>query len=179
MKPPHSPFALSIRPETGADEAAIHAVVTAAFGRDDEARLVSALRQTEHFIGALSLVAERDARIVGHILFTRIDIRTPWHDVPALALAPLAVHPENQHSGIGARLVRDGLQRCRELGHAIVIVLGHPEYYPRFGFSPARPQGVEAPFPVRNEAFMALALTPEALQGVSGVVRYPAPFVEV
>ena len=96
--------------------------------------------------------------------------------LPALALAPMAVHPEFQSQGIGSRLVREGLERCRNLGHRIVVVVGHPEFYPRFGFTPARAKGLEAPFPVPDEAFMVTELVPGALDGVSGMIVYPAPF---
>jgi len=96
--------------------------------------------------------------------------------LPALALAPLAVHPEFQNQGIGSRLVGEGLARCRNLGHKIVVVVGHPEFYPRFGFTSARAKGLEAPFPVPDEAFMVTKLVPRALDGVSGMIVYPAPF---
>jgi len=103
---------------------------------------------------------------------------TPLGD-GALALATLAVRPELQNQGIGSELVRDGLERCRNLGHRIVVVVGHPKYYPRFGFSPARAQSLEAPFPVPDEAFLVLELVAGALTGVAGMVRYPPPFGEM
>jgi predicted N-acetyltransferase YhbS len=96
--------------------------------------------------------------------------------LPALALAPMAVRPEFQNLGIGSRLIREGLERCRNLGHKIVIVAGHPEYYPRFGFTSSRAKGLEAPFPVPDEAFMVIELIPGALDSVSGMIVYPAPF---
>ena len=170
---------VDIRAETAADHAAISQVTRLAFGRDDEARLVDALRASSAFIPALSLVAEIGQRIVGHILFTAIHIQAPGAAIAALALAPLAVQPAHQRQGIGSQLVRAGLDRARELDHAIVIVLGHPEYYPRFGFSSARARGVNPPFPTRDEAFMVLELQPHALDGVSGVVEYSAPFAAV
>jgi putative acetyltransferase len=95
---------------------------------------------------------------------------------PALALAPMAVHPEFQNQGIGSRLVMEGLERYRSLGHRIVVVLGHPKYYPRFGFTSARAKGLEAPFPVPDEAFMVAELVPGGLDTVSGMTVYPAPF---
>lgn len=167
----------TIRAETPADAEAISEVNRLAFGRENEARLVEAIRDTPGFIPALSLVAERDGRVVGHILFSRIAIRTDkGQEVPALALAPVAVLPEYQGQGIGSTLIRAGLDRARALGHRIVVVVGHPNYYPRFGFTSARAQGLEAPFPVSDPAFMALALTPGALDGVHGVVVYPEVF---
>lgn len=168
--------AVTIRPERERDHQAIHAVTAAAFGREEEALLIRRLRESEAFIPPLSLVAVAERRVVGHVLFTRVGIESPAGAVPALALAPLSVLPEFQDRGIGARLVREGLKRSRQLGHTIVVVVGHPSYYPRFGFSPARAGGLEAPFPVPDEAFMALALVPRALDGISGTVRYPPPF---
>ena len=88
----------------------------------------------------------------------------------------MAVLPDCQRQGIGTQLVNRGLEACRRLGHSIVVVVGHPQYYPRFGFTPAAPYNIEAPFPVPDETFMVQALTPEALDGVSGIVRYPASF---
>jgi len=167
----------TIRAETPADIEAISEVNRLAFGRENEARLVETIRDTPGFIPALSLVAERDGRVVGHVLFSRIAIRTGGGpDIPALALAPVAVLPEHQGQGIGAALIRTGLDRARDLGHRIVVVVGHPNYYPRFGFTPARAQGLEAPFPVSDPAFMALALVPGALDGVHGLVVYPEAF---
>ncbi len=167
---------ITIRPERDGDHQAVHDLTAAAFGREDEALLVRRLRQSDAFIPPLSLVAVAEGRVVAHVLFTRVGIESPAGAVPALALAPLSVRPEFQGRGIGMRLVREGLNRCRRLGHTIVVVVGHPSYYPRFGFSSAGARGLEAPFAVPDEAFMALALVPEALDGISGTVRYPPPF---
>jgi len=167
---------ITVRPETTDDHTAIHDVNALAFGREIEAKLVEALRRLPDFIPELSLVAVEAGRVVGHILFSPMVIETKEGAVPALTLAPLAVRPEFQNQGIGSELVRDGLERCRRLGHEIVVVVGHPEYYPRFGFSPARARGLEAPFPVPDEAFLALELVPGALDGVAGTVKFPPPF---
>jgi len=167
---------VSVRPETAAEFAAIREITVSAFGRDNEARLIETLRGAPDFIPALSLIALRDGRAVGHILFTPVRIRTATGAVPALALAPMAVRPELHKQAIGSALVRDGLAKCRRLGHRIVIVVGHANYYPRFGFSPARASGLEAPFPVPDASFMALALVPGALDGVQGMVEYPPAF---
>ncbi len=166
-----------IRAEQVGDRAAIHAVNTQAFGRDNEARLVDLLRVSPAFIPELSLVAIDAARVVGHILFSRIHIRTAERDVPALALAPMAVLPERHRQGIGSALIRSGLDACRRLGQQIVVVVGHPRYYPRFGFSSARAKGLEAPYP--DAAFMVQELTPGALDGVHGTVEYPQEFAAV
>jgi putative acetyltransferase len=170
---------ISIRPETPADRAAIRTVNLLAFGRENEARLVERLRASTAFIAELSLVAEENREVIGHILFSSIRIRTPAEAVAALALAPMAVHPGQQRHGIGSTLVRRGLDECRRLGHRIVVVVGHPKYYPRFGFVSARSRGLEAPFPVPDAAFMVLEITPHSLTGGYGVVEYPGPFGEV
>ena len=151
-------------------------VVTDAFGQEDEARLVDALRGSGAFIPELSLVAVDGAAIVGHVLFTRIAIREEGSSHPGLALAPVAVAPSHQRRGIGSALIRRGLEVARELGHGVVIVVGHASYYPRFGFVPAVPRGIRAPFPVDDASFMALALRPGALEGIRGTVEYAAPF---
>jgi putative acetyltransferase len=170
---------MTVRPEQPADYAAIADVSRAAFRQDNEARLIAALRKSAGFDPELSLVAVRDDVIVGHILFSRILIESESSEVPALALAPMAVLPALQREGIGSQLVAEGLESCRRAGHRIVIVVGHPDYYPRFGFVPAGPLGLRAPFPVPSEAFMALELVAGALDGVHGTVRYPPPFEEV
>lgn len=151
-----------------------------AFGLANEARLVEKVRASSGFDPNLSLVAVEDAEVVGHILFSPIRIEADDGGItPATALAPMAVSPGHQRRGIGSALVRRGLDACREAGHAIVVVLGHAEYYPRFGFERASRYGIRAPFDVPDEAFMVLALTPAALDGVRGVVRYPPAFDDV
>jgi len=169
---------ITIRPETAEDYAAIREVNLLAFGQEIEPRLVEALRESPDFIPELSLVAIEGGQVVGHILFSPMVIETKDGAVPALTLAPLAVRPEFQNQGIGSQLVRRGIERCRTLGQRIVVVVGHPTYYPRFGFSPARARGLEAPFPVPDEAFMVLELAPGALDGVAGMVKYPPAFEE-
>ena len=172
-------MATTIRAEQPGDHAAIDEVNRVAFGQANEALLVAKLRQTHGFDPALSLVAIRDGHIVGHILFSPIHIETDRGDIPALALAPMAVVPECQRQGIGCDLVREGLDACARAGHKTVVVLGHAEYYPRFGFTPASQHGLRPPFPAPDNAFMVMALIPSGLDGISGVVRYPAPFQEV
>ncbi len=112
--------------------------------------------------------------------FTRLTVENQQGEVyPVLGLAPVAVLPEYQRLGIGAGLVRRGLEDCRRMGHNVVVLVGHPSYYPRFGFLPAGPLGLELPIPVPEEAFMALELTPGALNGVRGMVKHPTEFDEV
>jgi putative acetyltransferase len=170
---------ITIQPEREEDYTAIHEINVLAFGREDEARLVKKIRERPDFIPELSLVAIKKGEVVGHILFSRITIQSKTGSFPALALAPMAVHPKFQNQGIGSKLVRQGLERCRNQGHKIVVVVGHPQYYPRFGFSSARAKGLEAPFPVPDEVFMVLELGPGALHGSTGMVTYPQEFLDV
>ncbi|WP_400190787.1 GNAT family N-acetyltransferase [Hymenobacter sp. B81] len=168
---------LLIRPETAADFSAVDQVLRQAFPGSQEARLVSALRRRSGFEPALSLVTTLAGPVVGHVLFTPIVIEGAAATTASLALAPVAVRPAFQRRGVGGRLIEAGLAAARQLGYCSVIVLGHPGYYPRFGFEPAGRWGIEAPFAVPAEAFMALELAPGALTGAAGTVRYPAEFV--
>lgn len=171
---------LTIRLEAPIDIAAIHEVNTQAFGRPAEADLVDALRGSDAWIPALSLVAIREEAggevVVGHALFCRIEIDTPEGAVEALSLGPVAVRPERQRAGVGGLLIRAGLEHAEELGFRAVIVLGHPEYYPRFGFLPASRFGITTTYEVPEEAFMALPLRPDGLVNIHGRVRYPPAF---
>ncbi len=161
-----------IRPEMPRDIDTIREVNERAFSRTDEARLVDALRDGGYV--RASLVAEEGGRVVGHILFNELPIVTSGGTVEALALAPLAVVPTHQRRGIGSRLVREGLRACAEAGHRIVVVLGHPEFYPRFGFSAELAGRLRSPF--SGPTFMAIELLTGALEGVEAQVHYPPPF---
>jgi putative acetyltransferase len=163
---------VTIRAEATMDSAMIRQVNEAAFNGVEEADLVESLRRDDLVL--LSLVADLDGRIVGHILFSRMSIDTQSGRLDAVALAPMAVLPEYQRRGIGGRLIRRGLDDLRRLREQIVIVVGHPEYYPRFGFSAAQARSLESPFP--SDAFMTFELRAGALEGVGGRVRYPAAF---
>jgi putative acetyltransferase len=169
---------IEVRTERKEDIEAIHMVNNLAFGQEDEAVLVQRIRESSGFMPELSLVAVKDSQVVGHILFSRIHMDTPKGDVVVLSLAPMAVLPEFQNSGIGSQLVKDGLKKCREMGHTIVVVIGHPEYYPRFGFIPARKKGLDLHFPVPDEAFMVCELVPDALEGIKGLVKFPPEFAD-
>jgi putative acetyltransferase len=162
----------AIRAETPADAAAIRDINCQAFGQPAEADLVEALRAGGY--PRLSLVAERDGRVVGHIMFSDLPIVAAAGTVPALALAPMAVLPQYQRQGVGSSLVQRGLDRCRDAGHRVVVVLGHRAYYPRFGFSPELALRLESPY--AGPSFMALELVAGALDGVTGRVEYPPPF---
>lgn len=154
------------------ERATIRAVNEAAFGGSDEADLVDRLRSDDHAL--LSLVAELESGIIAHIMFSRMWINTPSRLVPAVALAPVAVLPAHQRKGIGSLLIQHGLELLRGRGESIVIVVGHPAYYPRFGFSTDRARALESPFP--REAFMAMELRSGALDGIQGPVVYPPAF---
>jgi putative acetyltransferase len=163
-----------IREERPGDEAAVAAVVEQAFGRPLEADLVAALRRDGTV--ALSLVAEAEGRVLGHILFSPVIIEGATEGFAAAGLAPLAVLPAFQRLGIGSALVSAGLRRCRELGFSRAVVMGDPHYYQRFGFSPAAAAGIRFPGDVPQEAFMAIALEPGALEGCAGTARYAPEF---
>lgn len=168
---------LEIRPEQPGDAEAIRRVHELAFGFPSEGQLVDRLRRSNGFVPTLSLVAATGGQVAGHILFTKVYIIGAGgtrHET--LALAPVAVLPARQRQGIGERLVRRGLADAGQLGYRSVVVLGHPAYYPRFGFRPAGQWGIKAPFPVSPGAFMALELVPGGLARAPGTVQYPAEF---
>lgn len=145
---------LSIRREIPGDIKSIRYVNEQAFGQENEARIIEKLRQR----GALtiSLVAVQDDEIVGHIAFSPVVVEAKGSSFEAIALAPMAVLPMHQRKGIGSQMVRVGLEECRRLGHGIVVVLGHPDYYPRFGFAQAITRGIECQFEAPEEAWMIL-----------------------
>jgi putative acetyltransferase len=162
-----------IRSEVDTDQIGIHAVNRAAFETAAEADLVDILRDQVSPI--ISLVAELEGKIIGHIMFTPVYLTTD-SSLPLMGLAPMAVLPEFQRGRVGSRLVEAGLECCRKQGSAAIVVLGHPEYYPRFGFSPAADFGIACEFTVPAEVFMVVELQPGALSGKSGRVQYSAVF---
>jgi putative acetyltransferase len=165
---------VEIREERAGDEAAIREVNRLAFGGDAEGDLVGALRTGGHVV--VSLVAVDHDTVVGHALFSALPIETDGGVLIGAALAPVAVRPERQREGIGSALIRRGIARCRERGCVAVVVLGHPDYYPRFGFSAALAEQLTAPY--AGPAFMALELVEGALER-GGTVRYAPPFAEL
>jgi putative acetyltransferase len=163
---------LYLRRERPDDVAAVDAVHRAAFPGDDEARLVAALRDNGH--ASPSLVAELDGQIVGHIVFSPVTLDPPAPLV-GLGLAPVAVLPAHQRQGIGSRLIKEGIAECREMGVDYVVVLGHPAYYPRFGFRRGDEYGLGNEYGA-GEAFMVIELRPGCLAGVRAVVHYGPEF---
>jgi putative acetyltransferase len=172
FKEPSGPT--TVRAERPGDAAAIRRVNQEAFGRASEADLVDALRA--HGRVSLSLVAERDGAIVGHILFSPVRIDSGRESTAALGLAPMAVLPAHRRVGIGSALVRTGLGECRHAGHGCIVVLGHPKYYPRFGFVPASRHGLAWEHPAPDEAFMVLPLREGGIPAEGGLVRYAPEF---
>ena len=167
---------LTIRQETPKDIDSIRYVNEQAFGQKEEAEIIDKLRKRD--VVTLSLVAVQADQIVGHILFSPVSVESEYSSFEAITLAPMAVLPEYQRKGIGSQLVRVGLEECRRLGHEIVVVLGHPDYYPRFGFVPAKPKGISCEFEVPNEAWMVLELREGALAGRKGTVKFQPEFHE-
>jgi putative acetyltransferase len=167
---------VAIRPEAPGDERAIFDVNARAFPQPDEAKLVDALRAVSAV--TFSLVAECVGRVVGHILFSPVRVEGEGDSFVAQGLAPMAVEPKRQRDGIGSQLVRAGLDACRRAGHTVVFVLGHPEYYPRFGFEPAAPRGLFYSDTSRDysSVFFVTELEPGALAGRRGVVHFRAEF---
>lgn len=163
-----------IRPETIDDKEAVRSVNEQAFGRAAEADLVESLHAAHKVV--LSLVAVQEGQIVGHILFCPVAIQAKTESYDAIGLGPMAVLPQFQRQGIGSALVRSGLEALRQQNHPLVIVLGHPEFYPRFGFLPASASGIGCPFDAPDEAFLLAELSPGAAAGKSGTVVYPPEF---
>ncbi|MCL6442726.1 MAG: N-acetyltransferase [Alicyclobacillus sp.] len=167
----------TIRPEQPNDLIGIREVNLLAFKGEGEAKLVEAIRESDYFVPELSLVAVTDRnQVIGHILFSIVGIETKTGIVPTLALAPMAVLPEYQNQGIGSALVKAGLERAAELGFEHVVVLGHPNFYPKFGFVPSKTKGIQSPFKVPDEVFMVYETAPGTLDPIDGIVKYPPAF---
>lgn len=171
---------VKIRQEKRGDYNAVYEINSKAFGQDNESKLVDLLRMSDAFVPELSLVAAVDNKLVGHILFTKIKIIADnKNEFESLALAPMAVKPEFQKKGIGGQLIRRGLEIATKLNFQSVIVLGHKDYYPRFGFVATDKWKIKAPFDVPKDVFMGLELVKNGLKNVSGTVKYPEEFEKV
>ena len=168
---------MTVRTESTKDDESVRRVNELAFEQPNEADLVDALRANAHPF--ISLVAVVDEQVVGHIFFSPVSIESESGVFTAMGLAPMAVLPEYQNQGIGSQLVREGLKECQRLGHGIVVVLGHANYYPRFGFTPASLKGLRSEYDVPDEVFMVTELVPGALEGRRGLVKYHPEFGKV
>ena len=174
-----------VREERPDDAPGVRLVLERAFGQPDEANLVDRLWQAAAVTassvavsGPVDHEAGRD-QIVGHILFSPVTIGERQPLAPAVGLGPMAVTPVHQRGGVGTALVEAGLSRCRTQGVSVVVVLGHPDYYPRFGFRPAHLSGLSCEYDAPLEAFMALELAPGALESCTGMVRYHPAFADL
>ncbi len=165
-----------IRAEEQRDWASVHAVNVSAFETPAEANLVNTLREQAQPL--ISLIAEDDDAIVGHIMFSPVTL-SGHLALRIMGLAPMAVAPGHQRKGIGSALVRAGLEQCKQLGFGAVVVLGHPAYYPRFGFSSSARFGIGCEYDVPEEVFMVAELQAGFLDGASGKVKYHAAFSDV
>lgn len=167
---------MKIRLENKGDYAAVHAVNVAAFETTAEAALVDALRQKASPL--ISLAAEAEEQIVGHIMFSPVTL-SGHSDLVILGLAPMAVLPAYQRRGVGTALVLNGLDHCRATGAGAVVVLGHPRYYPRFGFVPSVDYHIDCEYDVPADTFMILELQKGYLQEAAGTIRYHEQFGRV
>ncbi len=167
--------AIKVRAEAGSDFNAIDVVNLSAFQGEAEAQLVGELRRSPGFIPDLSLVAELNGRIVGHVVLSRVALRAQGKSRDVLALGPMSVVPSQSHRGIGTELIDAAVARARPLCYEAIVVAGHPEYYQRFGFKPAANWGVSCNLELPDDALLAMELVDGGLAG-GGVVEYPDIF---
>ncbi|POR00847.1 hypothetical protein AU468_09370 [Alkalispirochaeta sphaeroplastigenens] len=165
-----------IRDEREDDIGAVRVINEAAFGSSAEADLVDTLRSQVRPV--ISLVAEEDSRVIGHIFFSPVILDTR-QDLKLMGLAPMAVMPGHQRGGVGSALVAQGLEECGDRGAGAVTVLGHPAYYPRFGFLPSMRFGIRSEYPVPDEVFMIKELIPNYLHDYRGTIRYHQAFRDI
>jgi putative acetyltransferase len=165
---------MEIRKERPDDVAAVRDVNRRAFGQDQEANIVDALRTNGGAL--LSLVATVNGQVVGHIMYSPLTVA---ENVNGVALGPMAVLPEYQRQGLGTRLIEAGNRKIKDAGYPFIIVVGHADYYPRFGFRPANEYGIKSEWDVPDEVFMLLVLNEEKMQGVSGLAKYRLEFSTV
>ena len=167
------PLSIEVREERPADVEAVRDLNRRAFGQDQEGNIVDALRANGGAL--LSLVAVKQGRVVGHIMYSPISVAR----VAGAALGPMAVQPEHQRQGIGSRLVEEGNRKLKDAGCPFIVVVGHPEFYPRFGFTPAGARGITCEWELPAEVFMMLILDDEKVRGVSGLAKYRDEFSTV
>ena len=172
---------IDIQQETKSDEAFVFEIIKEAFQKEEysdqqEHFLVERLRKSDVFIPQLSLSAKFENQIIGHILMTKIKIKNQENTYDSLALAPVSVLPKFQGKGVGTQLIQEAHKKAKELGFESVVLLGHKDYYPKFGYKQAHTFSIELPFEVPKENCMAIELTEGALKNISGVVEYPKEF---
>jgi putative acetyltransferase len=168
---------MNIRDELSSDIENIWEIKIDAFETEDEPILVNALRSSG--CTYISLVAESEDKVVGHILFTPVELSGNKNNLKIMGLAPMAVSSQYQNKGIGSKLVKAGLERCKSLGYDAVVVLGHPNYYPRFGFIPSVKFGIKSEYEVPDEVFMILELVQGSLKNHKGIIKYHEAFNSV
>jgi len=168
---------MNIRPEKSEDRKGIRHINIETFDTDAEANLIDVLRKSG--IPIISLVAEETDELVGHILFSPVTLDGRKSNISIAGLAPMAVLPDWQNKGIGSKLVEEGLKQCKRSGYAAVVVLGHPDYYPRFGFVPSVNYGIKSEYDVPVEVFMVKEIQVGALDGFDGTVRYHQAFSDI
>ncbi len=172
-----------LRRENKSDHPAVSSVIEKAFKNvefadNTEQFLVERLRKSDAFIPELSMIAEIDGKIVGHILLTKLKIKNDTKEFDSLALAPVSVLPEFQGKGIGGKLIVESHKKAKKLDYKSIVLLGHEKYYPRFGYEQTDKYGIELPFEAPKENCMVIELVENGLKGVSGMVEYPKEFNE-
>ena len=168
---------MKIREEELADTEAIWNINAEAFDTEAEANLVNVLRESGCTF--ISLVAKTDNKAVGHILFTPVELTGNKNKLKLIGLAPMAVLQQHQNKGIGSKLVKTGIEYCKTKGYDAIVVLGHPNYYPKFGFVPSVTYGIKSEYEVPDEAFMILELVPDSLKNHQGTIKYHELFGSV
>ena len=177
-----TPMKVEIRKEVKEDFGTVFELIKNAFEKEEysdhkEQYLVESLRSSDAFVPELSLIAEVNNQIVGYILLTKINIIDADRKInTSLAMAPVAVLPEFQGNGIGAKLIEAAHHKAKELGFGSVVLLGHENYYPKFGYKLTKEFGIKLPFDVPDANCMAIELTENALLNISGIVQYPKEF---
>ena len=165
---------MSIRAEKSADLDGISKINIEAFDTKEEVTIVNALRSSG--VTNISLVYEKNNELVGHILFTPVELIGDKSSLKLMGLAPMAVIPKFQNKGVGSSLIKEGIQQCIDNGYDAIIVLGHPDYYPKFGFVPSIKYGIKSEYDVPDEVFMALELKENILKGKHGIIKYHDAF---